>query len=209
MRETKKEELGTWDSAEPARAAIWFSHVTVPWWVAGGRALDLFLNETSRVHSDLDVGVLRRDIGSVLAALPGWEYFEASDGALTRLSVGALPRVHVHSVWCRPVGTMRWVLEIMLDESDGDFWLFRRERSIRRPLSMLTRSSASQIRYLAPEIQLLYKAKTVRPIDQADFERVAPRLDSAARSWLRDSLARTSPGHSWLTVLTKSDWMSA
>ncbi|HEX9084721.1 MAG TPA: hypothetical protein VF836_08280, partial [Gemmatimonadaceae bacterium] len=128
MQETKKEELGTWDSAEPGRATRWLSHATVPWWIAGGWALDLFLNETSRVHADLDVGVLRRDIGAVLAALSGWEYFEASQGRLTRLPTGTLPQVHVHSLWCRPVGTMRWGLEIVLDESDGEFWLFRRER---------------------------------------------------------------------------------
>ena len=64
---------------------------------------------------------------------------------------------------------------------------------------MLTRYHTSEIRYLAREVLLLYKAKSVRPNDQADFERVAPKLDTADRSWLCDSLAKTAPGHSWLT----------
>jgi len=183
-------ELGTWRAVEPWPAATWLAHVNVPWWIAGGWALDLFLNEASRVHMDLDVGVLRRDIGDVLVALRDWEHFEARDGTLTHLRVGAAPRVDVHSLWCRPMGTASWTLEIMLDESDGKFWLFRRDPSIRRPLSTLTQLGVSNIRYLAPEIQLLYKAKAFRPNDQADFERVVPRLDTAARSWLQDSLTK-------------------
>jgi hypothetical protein len=194
-------ELGDWRSVEPAEAATLFDRLAVKWWIAGGWALDMFLDETSRTHGDLDVGVLRRDIRSVLHELSGWEWCEARDGVLTRLPIGIPPRSDVNSLWCRPVGTAPWVFELMLDESDGALWLFRREPAIKRPLSMLTRTSSSGIPYLAPEIQLLYKAKTLRPHDQADFDRVAPRLDTAAREWLRDSLARTSLRHPWIAAL--------
>jgi hypothetical protein len=202
---TNHEEPGGWDVADPEKASTWLAQVTAPWWIAGGQALDLFLNEAPRVHSDLDVGVLRRDIGDVLAALLEWEHFEARNGTLTRLTTGAVPRVDVHSLWSRPIGAVNWALEFMLDESDREFWVFRRGPWIRRPLSTLSHLGSSGIRYLAPEIQLLYKAKAYRPKDQADFERIVPRLDAAARSWLRDSLVKTLPGHSWLTVLADLD----
>jgi len=201
MSKINHEELGTWYAADPEKAATWLAEVTVPWWIAGGQALDLFLNEASRVHADLDVGVLRRDIGHMLATLLDWEHFEARNGTLTRLTIGAVPRMDVHSVWSRPVGAVHWALEFMLDESDGEFWVFRRDPWIRRPLSTLSHLGSSGLRYLAPEIQLLYKAKAYRPKDQVDFERIVPRLDATARSWLRDSLEKTLPGHSWLTVL--------
>ena len=201
MSKINHEELGTWYAADPEKAATWLAHVTVPWWIAGGQALDLFLNEASRVHADLDVGVLRRDIGHMLATLLDWEHFEARSGTLTRLTIGAVPRMDVNSVWSRPVGGVNWALEFMLDESDGEFWVFRRDPWIRRPLSTLSHLGSSGLRYLAPEIQLLYKAKASRPKDQVDFERIVPRLDATARSWLRDSLEKTLPGHSWLTVL--------
>jgi hypothetical protein len=45
-------------------------------------ALDLYLWTPSRAHADLDIGVLRRDINIVLAALSSWEIFAAKDGAL-------------------------------------------------------------------------------------------------------------------------------
>jgi hypothetical protein len=54
---------------------------------------------------------------------------------------------------------------------------------------------------LAPEIQLLYKSKGLRPKDQADFETVLPALDAARRGWLRSAIAVLSPAHPWLMAL--------
>ncbi len=173
----------------------------MPWWIAGGWALDLHVGRQSRAHADLDIGVLRRDIVTILAALSSWEIFEAKDGALTRLGVGEAPRSAVHSLWCRPTGIAPWTFELMLDESVNDAWCYRREPSIRRPLSKVVQRSPSGIPNLAPEIQLLYKAPWLRSQDQADFELIAPRLDATARAWLVDSLTRTEVGHPWISAL--------
>jgi hypothetical protein len=62
----------------------------------------------------------------------------------------------------------------MLDESEEDRWLFRRDRSIQRPLSLCVRRELSGISFPAPEIQLLYKVRSVRAEDRADFDRGAP-----------------------------------
>src|SRR5262249_54808544 len=80
---------GPWHPVTPTEAAPWFADVRVAWWIAGGWALDLFLERQTREHGDLDVGVLRRDVEEVLRALRGWEIFEARDGALARLPSGA------------------------------------------------------------------------------------------------------------------------
>jgi hypothetical protein len=53
----------------------------------------------------------------------------------------------------------------------------------------------------APEIQLLYKSKSIRPKDQTDFDTVIGLLDKDARAWLRKSLAIMSPYHAWLSSL--------
>jgi hypothetical protein len=63
------------------------------------------------------------------------------------------------------------------------------------------RRTAIGIRYLAPEIQLLYKARPIRNQDQLDCDRVAGGLDRAAREWLRASLASMDPHHVWLSLL--------
>jgi len=195
--------LGAWQAVHPARCADWFATLTAPWWVAGGWALDLYAGAQSRPHGDLDVGVLRRDVRGVLAALSSWEVFEAKAGVLTRLETGGAPRTEVNSLWCRPMGASLWVMQLLLDESADDFWVFRRQPDIRLPLGMAVRRNSSGLPYLSPEIQLLYKSKDPHPRDQADFDHIAPRLDPAARAWLKDALARLAPGHAWIHELLR------
>jgi hypothetical protein len=193
--------LGAWQSVHPSQCAEWFSSLTVRWWIAGGWAVDLHAGAQTRPHGDLDVGILRRDVREVLAALSSWEVFEVSDRAFARLAVGDDPRTEVHSLWCRPMGAPLWMMQLLLDESADDFWVFRRQPDIRLPLGMAVRRNSAGLPYLSPEIQLLYKAKNPRPRDQADFDHVAPRLDQGARAWLKDALTRMDPGHAWLQKL--------
>jgi hypothetical protein len=108
----------TWRALEPAAARQLMSAVDAPWWIAGGWAIDLFVGAQTRAHKDLDVGVRRADAARIVAALPGWEFFEARDGSLSRLALGTNPRVGVNSLWGRRVGEPHWELELMLDDSD-------------------------------------------------------------------------------------------
>jgi len=191
---------GPWRSLQPPEAAALLTGLIRPWWVAGGWALDLFIGRESRPHRDLDIGILRRDASQVIAALPGLRFFEARHGTLSGPLTGA-PGADVNSLWGRALGRDEWVLELMLDECDGDHWVYRRARSIRRPLARAVRRDAQGIPYLAPEIQLLYKAGRIRDQDRADFERVVPLLGDEARAWLRAALATTDPAHPWLAAL--------
>jgi aminoglycoside-2''-adenylyltransferase len=191
----------SWHPLTPQEAVPLLSVLPAPWWVAGGWALDLYLGKVTRVHKDLDVGIFRKDVAIALAALPGWEFFEAKDGALTQLVEGHVPRAEVNSLWCKRVNAAQWELELMLDESDGEFWVFRRDPRITRPLLSAIRRNSEGIAYLAPELQLLYKARAIRAQDQTDFAHVVPRLDRDARTWLRESLMRTEPEHAWLSAL--------
>jgi Aminoglycoside-2''-adenylyltransferase len=201
MTSLEPSRLGNWASTTPEDAASWFSSLTVPWWVAGGWALDLFLGRQFREHGDFDVGVLRRDFPKLRAALPNWEVFEARNNLLSLHPYDVAPRQDVNSLWCRPLGSLLWSAEVLLDASDTEFWVFRREPKIRRPLNEIIRRTPRGLPYLAPEIQLLYKARTPRPRDQEDFAHVIPRLDAPARKWLRESLQITQPAHEWLTAL--------
>lgn len=201
IRMTELPARGRWETLRPEEGASRFASVSVPWWVAGGWALDLFLGKQTREHGDLDFGVLRSDATQLIAALPDWEIFEARNGVLHKLLPEMAPRPEVNSLWCRPAGNTSWVLEILLDSGEGGSWIFRRHPEIRRPLSEVILRSSGGIPYLAPEIQLLYKAQTPRAKDQDDFSRVAPQLDSTARRWLRNSLRTLQSTHPWLASL--------
>jgi len=194
-------ESGPWQAASPSEGACWLASLTVPWWIAGGWALDLFAGHESRPHKDLDVGILRKDALQVLASLAAWEVFEAKNGVLTRLGAGTQPRADVFSLWCRPAPARPWALELMLDEAENGFWIYRRHRQIQRPLEIAIRRSSQGIRYLAPEIQLLYKSHRRREQDQTNFEHIGPKLDQSSRIWLWDCLQMIEPAHPWLSVL--------
>jgi hypothetical protein len=77
----------------------------------------------------------------------------------------------------------------------------RRDETIRRPRTEMTGISANGVPYLKPEGVLLYKAKALRPKDEADFDACAPIMGDAARRWLKQALQRVHPGHRWLAAL--------
>ena len=89
----------------------------------------------------------------------------------------------------------------MLDEAEGDSWVYRREPSIRRPLAAIVRTNAAGLPFLAPEVQLLYKSKTPRERDEQDFVQICPMLAADARWWLQDALQLVTPGHPWISAL--------
>jgi len=190
-----------WRQTKPVEIQEWLHALSVPWWIAGGWALDLFLGEATRPHEDIDVGIFRRDALKACTALSEWEFFEAKDGSLTRLESCTAPRKAVNSVWCRRLSKCEWAFELVLDEGGGDAWTFRRDASIQRSLEQMIRRSAAGIPYLAPEIQLLYKSKEIRSKDQTDFNSVVRLLDQDARDWLQNSIAKMEPNHPWLFEL--------
>jgi aminoglycoside-2''-adenylyltransferase len=202
--------LGPWQPWSPQEVAQFFAPLTVPWWIAGGWAIDLFLGRQTREHEDIDVQILRRDqrviralfgAWDVQAALPpprdeawpfrSWDLDEALDA-------------EIHDVWCRAEPAQPWALQLMIADTQDDSWLFRRMPAIRRPVDSIGCVADDGIPYLAPEIQLLYKAKGRRPKDESDFAHALPMLTEERRHWLRNALIETHPGHPWLSRLTDS-----
>ena len=57
------------------------------------------------------------------------------------------------------------------------------------------------VRYLRPEITLLYKAVLHRPKDDRDLAVTWPLLGPAEQEWLREAVGRLYPGHGWLELM--------
>jgi hypothetical protein len=89
----------------------------------------------------------------------------------------------------------------MLDESDGDTWIYRRDPRIRRPLNEVTVPDSDPPR-IATEVQLLYKARGLRAKDERDFSEVLALLTPAQRSWLASNLALEFGAHPWIARLS-------
>jgi hypothetical protein len=204
--------FGLWQPWQPEEVARFFSTLTVAWWIAGGWALDLFLGSPSREHEDIDVQVLRRDQQEVRTLFGAWDVQEAHPGELSAAwpfrewEAGKPLPPRVHDVWCRPSKTDPWAIQLMIADTVDDQWIFRRDRRIRRPLAAVGQRTSDGIPYLAPEMQLLYKARAPRPKDEADFTHVLPALDQSRRQWLAWALALVHPHHPWLAQLEERSW---
>ncbi|MGH2503554.1 MAG: nucleotidyltransferase domain-containing protein [Ktedonobacterales bacterium] len=202
--------LGVWQPWSPQEVDRFFAPLAAPWWIAGGWAIDLFLGRQTREHADIDVQILRRDQHAVRALFGAWDMQAALPPPRDESWPFRLWRLDdvldaaIHDVWCRPVSTQPWALQLMIGDTQDEQWLCRRSPRIIRPVAGIGGVTADGIPYLAPEIQLLYKAKGRRPKDEADFMHALPALDRERREWLRNALAIAHPHHPWLDLLTES-----
>jgi len=168
-----------------------FSKMTIWWAIAGGWALDLHMGHQSRVHTDLDIVVNRKDQVTVYGQLrQDWLLFKAKDGELTPWDKGEALN-DINSLWVKKNITSPWAFEIMLMDSENDEWIYRRETFIRRQINDIYLTSDTGIPYLRPEIQLLYKlgSSQVREKDYEDYYRVKPLLLPCELEWLEEALA--------------------
>lgn len=190
--------MGPWEPATLADAARLFSSAKAPWWVAGGYAIELAVGYSFREHSDIDVLLLRRDQRVVQEVMPTWEWWAADPpGTLRPWQPGEILSAGVHDIWCRPGRSEPWQIQIMLDEAEGQDWISRRCAQVRRPINLLGRHSTEGVPYLAPEVQLFYKAHQPRPKDEEDFGAALPTLDVGQRQWLAAAIAQAYGDHPW------------
>ena len=192
-----------WQPLSVVQVGRLFAGLTVPWWVAGGQAIDLFVGYQTRPHGDTDVLIRRGDQLVVQAHLAGWDLHRATYPGLTSWQTGVYLDSPLNDIWCRRSPDAPWSLQLMLLDTQGDEWVFKRDRTIGGPLTKIGRQTSSGIPYLAPEIQLLYKAKSeTLDKDQADFEVAAPHLTKRASRWLLNCLEKRFPdGHPWIRAL--------
>ena len=196
-----EDALGRWDPWSPDQIFALLAGFEPPWWIAGGWALDLYLERQTRPHADTDIEIPATAMTALAGRLHGWDLRLASAGKLRRWDpLSAVPH-GVNSLWCRPADGEPWRFQIMLATTLDDAWIYRRDDRIRRNLADVGMRSDNGVPHLAPEIQLLYKSKDVRPKDQQDFDTVIGRLRGAQQQWLRRALALVSPGHPWLDRL--------
>ena len=199
-------EFSAWQPLSVAELVVALAEVRTTWWLAGGWALDLFLGRQTRGHHDIDAQVLRPHLSHLRATLADWDMHMADPpGTLRPWPVGEELPAHAHDIWCRRTATEPWAFQLMVADTAGDDWVYRRDPRIRRPVRELSGPTSTQsLAVISPDVQLLYKSKGLRPQDQQDFDAVLPALTLDQRQWLRTALSTTSPDHPWLARLTPS-----
>jgi hypothetical protein len=186
---------------EPQEVQRILANLQCSWGVAGGWALDLFLDRITRKHQDIEVAIFRADqlILQDYFASRGWSIEYVDNGQLVSWPIGERLVLPVHEIWCRENKSR---IEVLLNECEDDAFVFRRDSRIRAPVERTFIRSNSGIPVLAPEIVLLYKSKRARdPKEQQDFSSVVDTLDVEQRRWLAESIAVIDPDHPWLATL--------
>jgi 2-amino-4-hydroxy-6-hydroxymethyldihydropteridine diphosphokinase len=169
-------------SLRPADVAAWFDGFDGLWAIGGGWAIDLFVGRTTREHKDLDVAVARVDVPKLHDQLRGWELFFPSPGAFVPWLPGEALPDEQHQLWCKRDGV--WTHEILFEDIRDGVLHYRRNPSITIPVDEAILHTADGIPFIAPHLQLLYKAKSNRVRDDADRAVALPLMTDAQRAWL-------------------------
>ena len=180
-------------------AVALFRPAGIRWWVSGGHALELHLGHSWRTHEDIDIGFMRQDAAAVRDLLAGWEIHLAAGGVLTPWNGEPLSAVSNHNnLWCRRSANSPWSLDLTISEGDESCWIYRRDPTMRVRWADAVLTDHRAIPYLAPELQLLFKAKKHRAKDDLDAATVVPLLDPRRTEFLSSTLPDDHPWHAFL-----------
>jgi hypothetical protein len=199
-------DVSQWDPWRPEQVAELLAGIQLPWYVAAGWAIDLFLGGDWREHEDIEVAVPSSRFDELAGVLTPFEVFVITAQAeVTPLAEARDRLVDTHQTWIREPSSGKWRLDLFREPSDGDTWICRRDPAIRLPYEQVIERTEDGIPYGRPEIVLLFKAKHVAQAkNQADFEAALPRLDARRREWLLSALELVHPGHAWVAQLEKA-----
>jgi len=177
----------------------WMSGFDGQWGIAGGWAIDLFIGKETRLHSDIEIALFREDQRALKKVMSEWSFEKVAEGEL--ISWGkewlTLPVHEIHGAH-KLTGER---LEVLLNETEDDEWIFRRESTISFPKRSLFLDSTKGIPYMHPAVVLLYKAKNAREKDHTDFFAAKSYLKIEDKDWLRQALQVHVPGHTWIPEL--------
>jgi hypothetical protein len=177
--------------------------------VCGGWAIDLFLDRVTRDHEDVEIGIFRHHQDALRTHFAGWGQFKSISSWLA-WEEGETLELPIHQVLFRPPGSgpppEPWEpvpeeRQFFLNDVADGLWICRRDPAVTRPVDELVLRSASGIPIVAPEIQLLYKAKHHVDKDEHDFRQTRDRLTERQRAWLEQALEIVHPGDPWLEEL--------
>jgi hypothetical protein len=193
---------------DPQQLADFMAGFPRPWWIVGGWSIEAYTfahgTGAPREHEDVDLSILACDVPALRAHVgDDWHLWSNHLGTLRPLDDRfPEPISNDSQIWVRRSAQDPWVIDLPITPDRDGLWTNKRMPDHVAPLEDVTWVADDGIRYVNPEIALLYKAVLARRKDDRDLDRCLPLLSADARAWLRDSVARLYPDHAWLALLS-------
>jgi hypothetical protein len=200
--------------------------LSVEWLVCGGWAIDVHLNQVIRKRCDLDISVPFSDRLKCLEFFlgAGWRIEGKLGGGFRTLRKVSDYNDAIHYFWSFPEevdfvseyvdenGNRRIAynrdsqneldyIEVFFDKIEDGRFIFRRDPRVtrRKGMAILERDG---VRYLAPEVVLLFKSSELSQKNLLDFDAALDSLDGEALVWLIEALSLVcGHSHAWLKQL--------
>jgi len=193
---------------QPADIYSLLVNAPFPWWISGGWALDLFLQEQTRDHFDIDVSIARHDQLVAQAFLNTWDFWSVMRNENNEIVIAPWVKDNelnneYPGVWGREDPEAPWRFEFFFQDIDNELWQFRYCESVQHPSASIGDSTPEGIPYLRPEIVLLTKAVRLREVDIHDFLRVLPALSSKQKTNLIEDISKMDVQHPWIEILVR------
>ena len=168
------------------------------WALAGGWAIDFFLNQKTREHNDIEIATWRDEQSELQGFLSAWKCDYYQKGVAFHWTEQQTLELPVHELHCRQNGNK---LEILLNERQGNEWIFRRNPRITYPEEKFSLESIQGIRILSPEVVLLYKSKSPNQNDDTDLKNALKKMETDQIKWVQENIKTLYSDHRWLQVL--------
>jgi hypothetical protein len=200
--------------------------LSVEWFVSGGWAIDIHLNRITRERCDLDISVPFSDHLTCIEFFlgKGWRIEGKLGGGFRTIRTAADYHDDIHYFWSFPAGVdfvSEYVdddgnrriaynrdaqneldyIEVFFDRIKDSHFVFRRDPRVKRheDRAILERDS---VRYLAPEVVLLFKSNRLSEKNLLDFDAAVDSLDGDALLWFTEALSLMyGNSHAWLKQL--------
>lgn len=192
---------GDWDPLTPHELAVLMDGFPHPWWIVGGHAIEAFTG-VRRFHEDIDLVVFAEHAPALRDQLGHRFHLWCNDGGTFRVLDDEHPELlaPLCQIWMRENARCPWRVDCITNPSRDGRWVSRRDESLEADLEDVTWVAGDGIRYLNPEVALLFKGRQKRVKDEVDLGNALPLMTPRQRDWLSDHI-RSAYGddHPWLT----------
>lgn len=203
----------------------------------GGYAIELFLDKTVRKHGDIDISAFWEERDKIILFMQslGWRVYELCGGGKAHYITNVVNQIKAkRNIFCMtndceivslkptdepemfmvdfdPKGQDELTfIEFLFNNKDNGHFLYARNHNVSLHLSqaILTRNG---IKYLAPEMVLLYKSTDIeREGYQIDYDLAIQAMSAEQKNWLKNALETMNPdGHKWLYDIEQNSFWAA